>query len=54
MCTVLLPPGVNPIAVNKYVNNSMHDEAYKMFNLNLNFELYCWGSVVMCFCKGRK
>ena len=20
MCTVLLPPGVNPIAVNKYVN----------------------------------
>jgi hypothetical protein len=20
MCTVLLPPGVNPIAVNKYIN----------------------------------
>jgi len=23
MCTVLLPPGVNPIAVNKYFNISM-------------------------------
>jgi hypothetical protein len=22
MCTVLLPPGVNPIAVNKYINNT--------------------------------
>ena len=26
MCTVLLPPGVNPIAVNKYIN------------ININFE----------------
>jgi len=28
MCTVLLPPGVNPIAVNKYVNKCQH--------------IYCW------------
>ena len=32
----------------------MRDEVYKMFNMNLNFELYCWGNVVMCFCKGRR
>jgi len=24
MCTVLLPPGVNPIAVNMYINISIH------------------------------
>ena len=24
MCTVLLPPGVNPIAVNKYINISIY------------------------------
>jgi len=24
MCTVLLPPGDNPIAVNKYINQSNH------------------------------
>jgi len=26
MCTVLLPPGVNPIAVNKYINILMEVE----------------------------
>jgi len=25
MCTVLLPPGVNPIAVNKYIINHIVD-----------------------------
>jgi hypothetical protein len=25
MCTVLLPPGVNPIAVNKYIVISYHE-----------------------------
>jgi len=26
MCTVLLPPGVNPIAVNKYININNQDK----------------------------
>jgi len=36
MCTVLLPPGDNPIAVNKYINinintNGLPDDEYMMF-----------------------
>jgi len=28
MCTVLLPPGVNPIAVNKYINSILKYSIY--------------------------
>ena len=37
----------------KYEKVITRDEAYKMLNWNLNFELCCWGIVVMCCCKGR-
>ena len=40
-----------PNWIQKY---DIHDEAYKMLNLNLSFELYCWRNVVMCCCKGRR
>jgi len=32
MCTVLLPPGDNPIAVNKYINikKAAHDTLFKV------------------------
>jgi len=33
MCTVLLPPGVNPIAVNKYINIKNIDHWFR----NLGF-----------------
>jgi len=26
MCTVLLPPGVNPIAVNKYIKYQLYED----------------------------
>jgi hypothetical protein len=29
MCTVLLPPGVNPTAVNKYINILMKSEMFQ-------------------------
>ena len=29
MCTVLLPPGVNPIAVNKYINIKTVQKGYR-------------------------
>jgi len=31
MCTVLLPPGVNSIAVNKYNNNNNNNNNYTSF-----------------------
>jgi len=34
MCTVLLPPGVNPIAINKYINIK-----YTILNLTFNASL---------------
>jgi len=33
MCTVLLPPGVNPIAVNKYINQITKPHVRGIFNL---------------------
>jgi hypothetical protein len=36
MCTVLLPPGVNPIAVNKYIV-SYHNHYADMFNMHTGF-----------------
>jgi len=34
MCTVLLPPGVNPIAVNKYININI-----KSLNITLQLKM---------------
>ena len=41
MCTVLLPPGVNPIAVNKYINMGLNGNGLLMLKgrLSVNDEL---------------
>jgi hypothetical protein len=47
MCTVLLPPGVNPIAVNKYII-SYHMTSYHNINLTeYNASVGAWGGVVV-------
>ena len=56
MCTVLLPPGVNPIAVNKYINDRY--QIYKHgigVNICCSYRLRCsniWipGGRYMAFC----
>ena len=38
MCTALLPPGVNPFAVNKYtkISNNVHSVVFCINNGNIN------------------
>jgi hypothetical protein len=59
MCTVLLPPGVNPITVNKYVsiNNKVHGSVkfrstgvYIFSILFYGFAYVCAVGVVFCLC----
>jgi len=40
MCTVLLPPGVNPIAVNKYVSNHIHHIASCITSYIISYTIY--------------
>jgi hypothetical protein len=35
MCTVLLPPGVNPIAVNKYINTALQRRRFEAAEMKL-------------------
>jgi hypothetical protein len=46
-CTVLLPPGANPIAVNKYINTNINIDHTESFHHNSNsaasqFSFYCF------------
>ena len=47
MCTVLLPPGVNPIAVNKYIKSPSYTEGsgtqfLKICYMKLMLEWFKW------------
>jgi hypothetical protein len=59
MCTVLLPPGVNPIAVNKYVDSNIKVHGSVKFRstgvcifsiLFCGFAYVCAVGVVFCLC----
>jgi len=43
MCTVLLPPGVNPTAVNKYIQEKHFGKQFR--NIWKVFEMRCWRRV---------
>ena len=51
MCTVLLPPGVNPIAVNKYISNfaSLMDFSQSALVFHLSFQ-YVILHLLICVC----
>jgi len=55
MCTVLLPPGVNPTAVNKtyHVISKLFSPVYKNEYVNLNEKIICC-RIRICFLKGLK
>jgi len=44
MCTILLPVGVNPIAVNKYIN-SMHHLPYSYCTHCMRFQYPTWSEL---------
>ena len=47
MCTVLLPPGVNLIAVNKYINNTKWQPKYNSTNYCKIIVLYTKFQIVI-------
>jgi len=53
MCAVLLPPGVNPIAVNKYINNIHILRLTQLYNTLLLFHYWLLVSASMDHHQGN-
>jgi len=54
MCTVLLPPGVNPIAVNKYISINTNKELSTITFSDWEWVSWLWAFVFFLWLFGRE